>query len=140
MQANPQDSPCTERFRIRCEPPPAATRLYRIAEVELLEEADDPVVGAECVQQHAQAVSLFSELMSRLASIGGIVATNFVGDHATIPNSLDKIENAVLINSIANTFNCTAKRNRVCWKKRVVVRASNDSAFFFASRSKNSTA
>lgn len=92
------------------------------------------------MQQHAQAVSLFSELMSRLASIGGFVAANYVGDHATIPNSLDKIENAVLINSIANTFNCTAKRNRVCWKKMVVVRASNDSAFFFASRSKNSTA
>jgi hypothetical protein len=64
------------------------------------------------VRQHDQAVSLFSELMSRLVSIGDFVATNYVGDRATIPNPLDKIENAVLINSIANAFNFTTEEKQ----------------------------
>ncbi|MBW1843044.1 MAG: hypothetical protein JRE38_10140 [Deltaproteobacteria bacterium] len=100
------------------------TRLHRIAEVELLEEADDPAESVECVRQHAQAVGLFSELMSRLTSIGGFVTVDYVGARATIPNPLDKIENAVLIDSIANAFNFTAKRNRLCWNKMGVVCAS----------------
>ena len=83
---------------------------------------------------------LFSELMSRLTSIGGFPTVDYVGDRATIPNPLDKIENAVLIDSIANTFNFTAKRNRLCWNKVGVVRASKDSAFFFASHSQGATA
>jgi hypothetical protein len=99
-----------------------ATRLHRIAEVERLEEADDPAESVERVRQHAQAVSLFSELMSRLTSIGGFLTVDYVGDRATIPNPLDKIKNAVLIDSIANTFNFTAKKNRLCWNKVGVVR------------------
>ena len=83
---------------------------------------------------------LFSELMSRLTSIGGFPTVDYVGDRATIPNPLDKIKNAVLIDSIANTFNFTAKRNRLCWNKVGVVRASKDSAFFFASHSQGATA
>ena len=78
--------------------------------------------------------------MSRLKSIGGFVTADYVGDRATIPNPLGKIENAVLIDSIANTFNFTAKRNRLCWNKMGVVRASKDSAFFFASHSQGATA
>jgi len=35
----------TKRSRIRCERTPTATRLHRIAEVELLEEAHDPKEG-----------------------------------------------------------------------------------------------
>ena len=92
LKANPKDSPGAERFRIRCERPPTAARLYRIAEVELLDEADDSEDSAGCMQQHAQAVSLFSELMSRLTSLGDFVATNDVGDRAAIPILLAKSE------------------------------------------------
>jgi hypothetical protein len=42
------------------------------------------------VRQRAQALSSFSELMSRLTSIGAFVATNDVGDRATIPDPLEK--------------------------------------------------
>jgi hypothetical protein len=94
----------------------------------------------ECVRQHAQAVILFSELMSRLTSIGGFPTLDYVGDRATIPNPLDKIENVVLNDSIANAFNFTAKRNRLCWNKMGVACASKDSAFFFASHSQGATA
>ena len=83
---------------------------------------------------------MFSELMSRLTSIDGFVTVDHVGDRATIPNLLDKIENAVLIDSIVNAFNFTAKRNRLCWNKMGVVCASKDSAFFFASHSQGATA
>jgi Lon protease-like protein len=101
-----------ERFRIRCERPPTATRLYRIAEVELLEEANDLEDSAEFVRQHADLVSLFSELSNRLRSIGKLVATDCADDRARAANALDESENAVLINSIASAFNFTTEEKQ----------------------------
>jgi hypothetical protein len=129
----------TERFRICCEQPLTATRLYRIAEAERLEEADDPEGTAEFVRQRAHLMSWFSELMSQLASIEELGAAKHAGARAPTSNSLDEIENAVLTHIIASDFNFTAKRKRDRWKKMDVARTSNGSAFFFASRSQNST-
>jgi len=61
---------------------------------------------------------LFSELLSRLESIGDFVTTNDSGDRATIPNPLDKIENAVLIQSIANAFNFTTGAKQAVLEKK----------------------
>ena len=127
---NPKDSSGAERFRVRCERLPTAPRLHRIVEVERLEEAGDPAESVERVREHTQAVNLLSELMSPHTSIGGFFTADYVGNRATIPNPLNKIENAVLIHSIANAFDFTAKRNRLRWNRVGVVRASKDSAFF----------
>jgi hypothetical protein len=59
----------TKRSRIRCEPPPTATRLYRITEVELLKEAHDPEGSQELALQRAHVVDLFSEFMRQLGRI-----------------------------------------------------------------------
>jgi hypothetical protein len=49
-------------------------------------------------------VNLFGESTSRLTSIGGFVSADCVGDWTVGPKLLDKIKNAVLIDSIANSF------------------------------------
>jgi hypothetical protein len=38
----------SDRFRSRCDRPPTATRPYRIDELELPEEANDPAKIGEC--------------------------------------------------------------------------------------------
>jgi len=102
----------TERFRIRCERPRTPTRLYRIAEVELLEEADDPEDSVEFARQRADLASLFSELLNPLATIGGRSTANQLGARTPTPNSLDKIENAALTHYIASTFNFTTEERQ----------------------------
>jgi len=102
----------TERFRIRGERPTTATRLYRIAEVELLEEADDPEDGAELVRQRAQLASLLSELSSRLERTDDPVTTNRFGGGTETPDPFGKIENAVLIHSIASTFSFSTEEKQ----------------------------
>jgi hypothetical protein len=59
----------TKRSRIRCERPPTAARLNRIAEVELLKEAHHPEGSQELALQRAHVVDLFSELMRQLGRI-----------------------------------------------------------------------
>jgi hypothetical protein len=55
----------TKGFRIRCERPPTATRLYRIAEVERLEEANDPKNSPKRALQRAHMVDLFGSQNSK---------------------------------------------------------------------------
>ena len=59
----------TKRSRTGRERPPTATRLYRIAEVELLKEAHDPEDSQELALQRAHVVGLFGELMSQLGCV-----------------------------------------------------------------------
>ena len=49
----------TKGFGIRCERPQTATRLYRIAEIELPEEANDPKDSPKLALQRAHVVDLF---------------------------------------------------------------------------------
>ena len=91
----------TKRFRIKCERPPTATRLYRIAEVELLKEAHDLEDGAELAQKRAHVMDLFGELMSRLGRVDG-----------SAPGTFDETENAVLINSIASASSFKAEERQ----------------------------
>ena len=49
----------SKRSRIRTERPPTATRLYRIAEVEPLEEANDPKDSPKLALQRADGVDWF---------------------------------------------------------------------------------
>lgn len=88
----------TKRFRIKCERPPTARRLYRIAEVELLKEAHDLEDSEELVLKRTQVMNLFSKLMSRLGR---------VDDSA--PDMFDGTESAVLINSIASASSFKAE-------------------------------
>jgi hypothetical protein len=48
-----------KRFCIRYERPPTATRLHRIAEIELPEEANDPKDSPKLALQRAHVVDLF---------------------------------------------------------------------------------
>jgi len=98
----------TERFRIRRELPLTAIRSYRIAEVEFLEEADDPEDSAGFVQQRARLMGLFSELINWLENIGDQVIAHHSGEPTCTPDSLEEIDNAVLTQSIANTFHLTS--------------------------------
>jgi len=49
----------TKGFCISCERPPTATRLYRIAEIELPKEANDPKDSPKLALQCAHVVDLF---------------------------------------------------------------------------------
>jgi len=58
-----------KRSRIGCERPPTATRLYRIFEAEILEEAHDFEGSREFALQRAHVVDLFSEFMRQLGRV-----------------------------------------------------------------------
>jgi Lon protease-like protein len=91
----------TERFRIKRERPPTATRLYRIAEVELLDETHDHEDDADFAHMRAQVMDLFGELMKRLGYVDGCA-----------PDLFDETENAVLINSIASASSFKAEERQ----------------------------
>ncbi len=55
----------TERFRVRCEPPRPDDRLYRVAEVELLEDAGDPRQANRVAALRSRAVELLAETLER---------------------------------------------------------------------------
>lgn len=55
----------TQRFRIHAEQPPTSTRLYRLAEVELLEEPQQPVDAARARGLRDEVLLLLEELGAR---------------------------------------------------------------------------
>ena len=80
----------TKRFRIETEPPRPADRLYRVAEVTLLDDLLDPEEAPLLGDARRQAIELFTQLVrrtnpERLPDLGGDLFANV--DDCTFVNT-----------------------------------------------------
>jgi len=110
----------TDRFRIQSEQPPTANRLYRVADAELLEEANAPGERTEVARRRAEVVRLFCALANRVADVGdsardAIRRLESVDDSA--PDGFEEIENAVLIQAIASSSRFTPEDRQALLEK-----------------------
>jgi Lon protease-like protein len=83
----------SERFRIRGEPPRPEDRLYRVAEVELLEEEGNPREASRIAALRSRTVELLAELLewqsTGAAKRGELLARRLAGlDDATFADAL----------------------------------------------------
>jgi len=82
------------RFRILEEPPRPPERLYRVARVEPLEEAEEPGAGVRLAALRARALELLGELLERLRpGARQVLAVDRLAeaDDATLINALCRI-------------------------------------------------
>lgn len=83
----------TQRFRIVREEARPPGRLYRVAEVELLDEAKDPADAARTVALRARVIELVADFVRRTDS-----------ERLLTPDAFDAVDDATLVNSLCNAF------------------------------------
>ena len=83
----------TQRFRIAHEEPGPPERLYRVAEVELLEDALDPADTERVAALRTRVIDLVRRFLERSGRAGALAEGAF-----------DEVDDATLVNSLCNAF------------------------------------
>jgi Lon protease-like protein len=83
----------TQRFRVRGEAPREAGRLYRLAEIERLEDAFDPEERPRVIALRHRALELLSELLAAAAA-----------ERPLAPEAFRDVDDAIFVNALSNAL------------------------------------
>lgn len=83
----------TQRFRITTEPPRAEGRLYRVAEIERLEDAFDPAARPRVIALRHRALELVTEILAA----GG-------AERAIAPDAFREVDDVTFVNALSNAL------------------------------------
>jgi hypothetical protein len=83
----------TQRFRIRAEPPRAEGRLYRVAEIERLEDPFDPAARPRVIALRQRALEIVTDLLAAGSA-----------ERAFGPDAFREVDDVTFVNALANAF------------------------------------